>query len=49
MINKALKVGEIIKDNGKYLVQFPKGRIAFKTLKVAKQWQKLLLKGGSNV
>ena len=47
MINKELKVGEIIKDNGKYLVQFPKGRMTFKTLKVAKQWQKLLLKGGN--
>lgn len=38
------KIGEIWKDKNSWCVQFPKGIMAFKTKKIAKEWQKLILK-----
>ena len=43
-----MKLGEIIKVKEGWLVQFPKGRMCFKTLKTAKMWQKQILSIGGN-
>lgn len=48
MINK-MEIGEVKKiKNGEWLVQFPKGRMVFKTKKVAEKWSELLKRGVVN-
>ena len=36
------EIGDIWKDKNEWIVQFPKGRLNFKTKRVALQWQKFL-------
>lgn len=44
MNNQKRKLGEIWKDGNKWYVQFPRGRMAFKTKKVAINWSNFILK-----